>query len=64
MDAPKLTLLAVRTVCACACVCVCVYAPQVAVPHEVLATTEGERWAMAGWFHEPSQRVPDWMGLG
>ena len=33
----------------------------VAVPHEVLATTAGERWAMAGWFHQPSQPVPDWL---
>ena len=33
----------------------------VAVPHEVLATTAGERWAMAGWFHEPQQEVPSWL---
>lgn len=35
----------------------------VAVPHEVLATTTGVRWAMAGWLHEPSQGVPDWLYL-
>jgi hypothetical protein len=34
----------------------------VAVPHEVLETVAGERWAMAGWFHEPSQGVPSWLG--
>ena len=33
----------------------------VTVPHEVLATTVGERWAMAGWFHEPAQQVPAWL---
>ena len=32
----------------------------VAVPHEVLATKSGVRWAMAGWLHEKSQGVPDW----
>ena len=35
----------------------------VSVPHEVLATTSGVRWAMAGWLHEPSQGVPDWLYL-
>ena len=34
----------------------------VAVPHQVLATEAGERWAMAGWLHEPSQGVPAWLG--
>lgn len=34
----------------------------VTVPHEVLATTNGERFAMAGWFHEPTQDFPDWYG--
>ena len=34
----------------------------VAVPHEVLATTAGERWAMAGWLHQPAQQVPEWLG--
>jgi hypothetical protein len=32
------------------------------VPHEVLATTDGERLALAGWFHEPTQAFPDWYG--
>ena len=32
----------------------------VAVPHEVLETLSGERWAMAGWFHEKQQPVPRW----
>ena len=35
----------------------------VTVPHEVLATTRGERWAMAGWLHQPAQQVPQWLGL-
>ena len=33
----------------------------VAVPHEVLETVSGERWAMAGWFHEKQQPVPAWL---
>ena len=33
----------------------------VSVPHEVLATTKGVRWAMAGWLHEESQGVPEWL---
>ena len=33
----------------------------VSVSHEVLATTAGERWAMAGWFHQPTQEVPTWL---
>jgi hypothetical protein len=32
------------------------------VPHEVLKTKQGERLAMAGWFHEPIQDFPDWYG--
>jgi hypothetical protein len=32
----------------------------VAVPHEVLSTTSGERVAMAGWFHEAHHPAPDW----
>jgi hypothetical protein len=32
------------------------------VPHEVLRTTKGERLAMAGWFHEPTQDFPEWYG--
>ena len=31
-----------------------------AVLHQVLETLAGERWAMAGWFHEQSQPVPSW----
>ena len=34
----------------------------VVVPHEVLETKQGERIAMAGWFHEPVQDFPDWYG--
>ena len=34
----------------------------VAVPHEVLPTTKGERLAIAGWFHEIQQPCPDWYG--
>jgi hypothetical protein len=34
----------------------------VAVPHEVLPTTRGERLAIAGWFHEAQQPCPDWYG--
>lgn len=34
----------------------------VAIPHEVLMTTEGERLAMAGWFHEKQQDFPEWYG--
>lgn len=34
----------------------------VAVPHEVLPTTAGQRIAMAGWFHEPQQDFPEWFG--
>lgn len=32
----------------------------VALPHEVLPTERGERWAMAGWFHEAQQPFPEW----
>ena len=34
----------------------------VAVPHSVLPTTEGDRIALAGWFHEDQQEFPDWYG--
>ena len=34
----------------------------VAVPHSVLPTIEGERIALAGWFHEDQQEFPDWFG--
>ncbi|KAJ1636701.1 hypothetical protein T492DRAFT_957853 [Pavlovales sp. CCMP2436] len=34
----------------------------VAVPHEVLPTTSGQRYAMAGWFHEAQQPFPTWFG--
>jgi hypothetical protein len=34
----------------------------VAIPHEVLLTTKGERLAMAGWFHELQQPFPEWYG--
>lgn len=34
----------------------------ITVPHEVLATTNGERRAMAGWFHESAQVFPSWYG--
>eukprot|EP00566_Odontella_aurita_P011680 CAMPEP_0113529262 /NCGR_PEP_ID=MMETSP0015_2-20120614/2298_1 /TAXON_ID=2838 /ORGANISM="Odontella" /LENGTH=384 /DNA_ID=CAMNT_0000427877 /DNA_START=73 /DNA_END=1227 /DNA_ORIENTATION=- /assembly_acc=CAM_ASM_000160 len=30
----------------------------VTLPHEVLATTERERWAASGWFHEKHQPIP------
>jgi len=30
----------------------------VALPHEVLATVERERWAISGWFHEVQQAIP------
>lgn len=30
----------------------------VALPHEVLATLERERWAISGWFHEAQQEAP------
>jgi len=33
----------------------------VAIPHEVLMVTSGERLALAGWFHEPQQDFPQWM---
>lgn len=32
------------------------------LPHEVLATKQGQRVAMAGWFHEQVQDFPDWYG--
>lgn len=32
----------------------------VSLPHEVLATTERERWAVSGWFHEAQQDIPSW----
>jgi len=34
----------------------------VAVPHEVLEVTRGDRLALAGWFHETQQVFPDWYG--
>lgn len=34
----------------------------VAVPHEVLPTSAGQRWAVAGWMHEPQQPFPKWFG--
>ena len=34
----------------------------VSVPHEVMPTLKGQRMAMAGWFHEPSQEFPEWFG--
>jgi hypothetical protein len=34
----------------------------VAVPHEVLPTRRGTRWAVAGWMHEPQQPFPTWFG--
>jgi Rps23 Pro-64 3,4-dihydroxylase Tpa1-like proline 4-hydroxylase len=30
----------------------------VSLPHEVLATSERERWAISGWFHEAQQNLP------
>ena len=30
----------------------------VALPHEVLATLERDRWAISGWFHEAQQEIP------
>ena len=30
----------------------------VALPHEVMATFERERWATSGWFHEAQQEIP------
>jgi len=36
----------------------------VSVPHAVLATSSGVRLALAGWFHEAVQEVPDWYGRG
>jgi hypothetical protein len=36
----------------------------VAVPHEVLPTTRGRRFAMAGWLHEESQQTPEWIYSG
>lgn len=30
----------------------------VALPHEVMATLERERWATSGWFHEAQQEIP------
>lgn len=32
----------------------------VALPHEVLAVTKGQRIALAGWFHEKQQEFPEW----
>ena len=34
----------------------------VAVPHEVLPVASGERFAVAGWFHERQQSFPEWFG--
>ena len=34
----------------------------VAVPHSVLPTIEGDRLALAGWFHEDQQEFPEWYG--
>lgn len=34
----------------------------VAVPHQVLPTRAGVRWAVAGWMHEPQQPFPEWFG--
>ena len=34
----------------------------VTVPHEVIPVTDGERLAVAGWFHEPTQQFPEWYG--
>ena len=34
----------------------------VTVPHEVLEVKDGERLAIAGWFHEEQQSFPDWYG--
>lgn len=34
----------------------------VTIPHEVLATTKGERLAIGGWFHERQQTFPEWYG--
>ena len=34
----------------------------VSLPHEVMPTLKGQRMAMAGWFHEPSQEFPEWFG--
>lgn len=33
----------------------------VALPHEVLETLQGERLALAGWFHEEQQAFPSWL---
>ena len=30
----------------------------VALPHEVMATMERDRWAISGWFHEAQQEIP------
>lgn len=32
------------------------------VPHEVLETQQGNRMAIAGWYHEPQQDFPEWYG--
>jgi 2OG-Fe(II) oxygenase superfamily len=32
----------------------------VSLPHEVMTTIQGERLALAGWFHEKQQDYPDW----
>lgn len=34
----------------------------VVVPHEVLEVRDGQRLAIAGWFHEDQQTFPDWYG--
>jgi hypothetical protein len=34
----------------------------VSVPHDVLPTERGERFAIAGWLHERSQAFPEWFG--
>lgn len=34
----------------------------VSVPHEVMPTERGIRWAVAGWMHEPQQDFPAWFG--
>lgn len=35
----------------------------VVVPHEVSPVLSGERYAMAGWFHELQQEQPAWFGV-
>ena len=34
----------------------------VCIPHEVLSVLNGERLAIAGWFHEDVQPFPEWYG--